>query len=138
MIYGYDKWCIVCCSNATVWVKRRIWCICVDGIRIRSIGKYVNLGLAVIVVTGIPFIFADKFIGGGNGGAGLAAASSAGAAVANPAIIAKMAPQFAPVAVQATALVATSVVVTSILVPILTSIWYNRFNKVKAIQEAQL
>jgi 2-keto-3-deoxygluconate transporter len=96
------------------------------------------LGLAVIVITGIPLIFADKVIGGGNGGAGLAAASSAGAAVANPVIIAKMAPQFAPVAAQATALVATSVIITSILVPILTSLWYKRFGKVKAIQEAQL
>ncbi len=63
------------------------------------------LGVAVIIVTGIPLIIADKLIGGGDGTAGIAASSSAGAAVA------------------------TAVIVTSILVPILTSIWSR---KVKA------
>ncbi|WP_174868022.1 2-keto-3-deoxygluconate transporter [Pectobacterium polaris] len=86
------------------------------------------LGLLVIVVTGIPLILADKFIGGGNGTAGVAASSSAGAAVATPLLIANMAPEFAPVAQQATALVATSVIVTSILVPILTAVWAKRFS----------
>lgn len=86
------------------------------------------LGLLVIVVTGIPLILADKFIGGGNGTAGVAASSSAGAAVATPLLIADMAPEFAPVAQQATALVATSVIVTSVLVPILTAVWAKRFS----------
>ncbi|KHN53844.1 2-keto-3-deoxygluconate transporter [Pectobacterium fontis] len=86
------------------------------------------LGLLVIVVTGIPLILADKFIGGGNGTAGVAASSSAGAAVATPLLIANMAPEFAPVAQQATALVATSVIVTSVLVPILTALWAKRFS----------
>ncbi|WP_409308509.1 2-keto-3-deoxygluconate transporter [Pectobacterium sp. B1J-3] len=86
------------------------------------------LGLLVIVVTGIPLILADKFIGGGNGTAGIAASSSAGAAVATPLLIANMAPEFAPVAQQATALVATSVIVTSVLVPILTALWAKRFS----------
>ncbi|RJL23424.1 2-keto-3-deoxygluconate transporter [Pectobacterium polaris] len=88
----------------------------------------VFLGLLVIVVTGIPLILADKFIGGGNGTAGVAASSSAGAAVATPLLIANMAPEFAPVAQQATALVATSVIVTSVLVPILTAVWAKRFS----------
>ncbi len=96
------------------------------------------LGLAVIIVTGIPLILADKFIGGGNGLAGLAASSSAGAAVANPVIISKMAPQFAPVAAQATALVATSVVVTSILVPIFTSLWNNHVKAAKGIDRVEV
>ncbi len=96
------------------------------------------LGVAVIVITGIPLILSDKFIGGGTGVAGLAASSSAGAAVANPVIIAGLAPQFASVAGQATALVATSVVVTSILVPILTSLWYNRFGKVQTIDKVEV
>ncbi|MFQ2027167.1 2-keto-3-deoxygluconate transporter [Aeromonas veronii] len=75
------------------------------------------LGLAVIVVTGIPLIFADKWLAGGNGTAGVAASSTAGAAVANPMIIAQMNPAFAPVAQSATALVATCVIVTAVLVP---------------------
>ena len=63
------------------------------------------------------------------GSAGIAASSSAGAAVATPVLIAEMVPAFKPMAPAATSLVATAVIVTSILVPILTSIWSR---KVKA------
>ncbi|EFA6265953.1 2-keto-3-deoxygluconate permease [Escherichia coli] len=89
------------------------------------------LGVAVIIVTGIPLIIADKLIGGGGGDgtAGIAASSSAGAAVATPVLIAEMVSAFKPMAPAATSLVATAVIVTSILVPILTSIWSR---KVKA------
>ncbi len=93
----------------------------------------VMLGVAVIVITGIPLILADKFIGGGDGTAGIAASSSAGAAVATPVLIAEMVPQFKPIAPAATALVATSVIVTSILVPILTAMWSRRV-KSKAVK----
>lgn len=84
------------------------------------------LGLFVIIVTGIPLILADKFIGGGDGTAGIGASSSAGAAVATPMLIANMDPEFAAIAPAATALVATSVIVTSILVPILTALWAKK------------
>ena len=84
------------------------------------------LGVAVIIITGIPLIIADKLIGGGDGTAGIAASSSAGAAVATPVLIAEMVPAFKPMAPAATSLVATSVIVTSILVPIITSIWSKR------------
>src|SRR5699024_3676856 len=77
------------------------------------------LGVTVIIVTGIPLMLADRFIGGGSGTAGLAASSTAGAAVANPMIVATMKPEFMPAAEAATALVAASIIVTSILVPIL-------------------
>lgn len=87
------------------------------------------LGVLVIIVTGIPLILADKYIGGGNGTAGLAASSTAGAAVANPMIIANMKPEFMDVAQSATALVAASVIVTSILVPILTAYWSKYMKK---------
>ncbi len=83
------------------------------------------LGIFVIIITGIPLILADKYIGGGNGTAGIAASSTAGAAVANPVIVANIKPEFLPVAQSATALVAASVIVTSILVPILTAYWAN-------------
>lgn len=88
------------------------------------------LGLLCIIISGVPLILADKFIGGGNGTAGLAASSTAGAAVANPMIIANMQPEFMPVAQSATALVAASVIVTSILVPILTA-YYSQYMKKK-------
>jgi 2-keto-3-deoxygluconate permease len=86
----------------------------------------VALGLGVIVVTGIPLIFADRWIAGGNGAAGLAASSTAGAAVANPAIIGEMIPRFKPLVPAATAMVATACLVTAILVPILTALWVRR------------
>jgi 2-keto-3-deoxygluconate permease len=91
----------------------------------------VFLGVAVIIITGIPLILADKFIGGGNGTAGLAASSTAGAAVANPMIIANMKPEFLPAAQSATALVAASVIVTSIVVPIITA-YYSKYMKKRA------
>lgn len=87
------------------------------------------LGVLVIIVTGIPLMLADKYIGGGNGTAGLAASSTAGAAVANPMIIAEMKPEFLPVAQSATALVAACVIVTAILVPILTAYWSQYMKK---------
>ncbi|WP_199824695.1 2-keto-3-deoxygluconate permease, partial [Xanthomonas citri] len=50
----------------------------------------------------------------------------AGPAVATPALIAGMAPQFAPAAPAATALVASAVIVTSLLVPLLTALYARR------------
>lgn len=90
------------------------------------------LGVAVIIITGIPLIIADRVIGGGNGTAGVAASSAAGAAVANPVIIAQINPAFEPVAASATALVAASVIVTAILVPIITALYAKRFGNVPA------
>ena len=92
------------------------------------------LGVAVIVITGIPLIIADRVIGGGNGTAGVAASSAAGAAVANPVIIAQINPAFEPVAASATALVAASVIVTAILVPIITALYARRFGQVPETQ----
>lgn len=82
------------------------------------------LGLFVVVVTGIALFVADRLTGG-NGTAGLAAASTAGNAAAVPAIVAAANPAYKPAAEAATVLVATSVVVTAILVPIVTA-WWNR------------
>ena len=92
------------------------------------------LGVAVIIITGIPLIIADRVIGGGNGTAGVAASSAAGAAVANPVIIAQINPAFEPVAASATALVAASVIVTAILVPIITALYAKRYGNVQETQ----
>ncbi|MEC5398417.1 2-keto-3-deoxygluconate transporter [Uliginosibacterium sp. H1] len=85
------------------------------------------LGLFVIVVTGTVLVIADIFLAKGNGTAGIAAASTAGAAVTVPSVVASIEPQFAPVAASATALIATSVVVTAIITPILTSWWAHKW-----------
>lgn len=83
-----------------------------------------GLGLAVVVVTGIPLYFADRLTGG-NGVAGVAAASTAGNAVAVPAIVAAANPAYADAAAQATLLVAACVVVTALVVPLVTA-WTAR------------
>jgi 2-keto-3-deoxygluconate permease len=85
----------------------------------------IGLGVFVVVVTGIALFFTDRLTGG-NGTAGLAAASTAGNAAAVPAIVAAANPVYRPAAASATILVATSVVVTAILVPIVTAWWHRR------------
>lgn len=84
------------------------------------------LSVFVIVVTGIPLMIADVVIGRGNGTAGIAASSTAGAAIANPALLGEMLPQFKPLVPTATVLVATCCLVTAIVVPMLTAAWSRR------------
>ena len=97
----------------------------------------IGLGVAVVLVTGIALFIVDKLTGG-NGIAGLAAASTAGNAAAVPAIVAAANPVYKPAAAQATVLVATSVVVTAILVPIITAWWYRRVGRPQAPAEEGL
>jgi 2-keto-3-deoxygluconate permease len=85
----------------------------------------VGLGLFVLVVTGTVLVLTDK-ITGGNGVAGIAAATTAGNAAAVPAIVASANPAYREAAAQATILVAASVVVTSLLVPFATAWWAAR------------
>jgi 2-keto-3-deoxygluconate permease len=80
------------------------------------------LGIAVVVVTGSALFIADKWTGG-NGIAGLSAASTAGNAAAVPAAVAAANPAYADVAASATVMVAASVIVTAILVPLIVA-WY--------------
>jgi 2-keto-3-deoxygluconate permease len=84
----------------------------------------VGLGIAVVIVTGIPLFFADRLTGG-TGVAGVAAASTAGNAAAVPAIVAAANPAYAAAAAPATVLVAATVMVTAILVPLVTA-WTAR------------
>lgn len=85
----------------------------------------VCLGLAVVAVTGAALIVADRLTGG-NGVAGLAAASTAGNAAAVPAIVAAANPVYQEAARTATVLVAASVVVTAVVVPFVTAWWAGR------------
>jgi 2-keto-3-deoxygluconate permease len=99
------------------------------GIDLSSVWKAgllgVGLGVFVVVVTGVVLVAIDRLTGG-NGTAGIAAASTAGNAAAVPAIVAAANPVYRPAAASATVLVATSVVVTAILVPIVTAWWSGR------------
>lgn len=85
----------------------------------------IALGLFVLVVSGIVMLVADKTTGG-NGVAGVAAASTAGNAAAVPTLVASANHAYANAAASATILVAASVIVTSILTPPLTAWWARR------------
>lgn len=90
------------------------------GMIIRSGFMGVLMGVAVVLLSGGVLYLMDRYITGSDGVAGVAASSTAGAAVAVPFIIAELNPQFAPVAESATAIIATSVLVTALLTPIFT------------------
>ena len=80
------------------------------------------LGLSVVLVTGV-MLFALDHVTGGNGLAGIAAASTAGNAAAVPVVVAAIFPLYRTIGATAAVQVAASVIVTAILVPILTA-WY--------------
>lgn len=85
------------------------------------------LGVAVVAITGIVLFFSDRLIGG-NGIAGLSAASTAGNAAGVPAAVAAANAVYEPLVPSATALVASCVIVTAILVPIVTAYVAKRLN----------
>jgi 2-keto-3-deoxygluconate permease len=90
----------------------------------------VLMGLAVVVITGTALIIADKLTGG-DGVAGIAAASTAGNAAAVPAAIAAIDQSYAPIAPSATMLVATCTIVTSVTVPLATAWWARKVNGIE-------
>jgi 2-keto-3-deoxygluconate permease len=83
------------------------------------------LGVAVTLVSSVLLVGVDR-LAGGNGTAGIAAATTAGNAAAVPALVAAANPVYAPAAAQATVLVAACVIVTSLSVPVLTAWWAGR------------
>ncbi|GHH86080.1 2-keto-3-deoxygluconate permease [Streptomyces sulfonofaciens] len=87
-----------------------------------------GLGLFVLVFSGATLFATDRLIGG-NGLAGLAAASTAGNAAAVPALVAAANPAYKQAADKATVLVAASVVVTSLLVPVVTAAYHRRLQR---------
>ncbi|MEU4986705.1 2-keto-3-deoxygluconate permease [Streptomyces sp. NPDC021969] len=88
----------------------------------------IGLGLFVVLVGGAVLLLADR-ASGGDGIAGLAAATTAGNAAVVPSIVAAANPVYAPAAQSATVLIASSVVVTSILCPLITALWARRVLK---------
>jgi 2-keto-3-deoxygluconate permease len=94
------------------------------------------LGVSVVCLSGVVLFVADK-ITGGDGIAGIAAASTAGNAAAVPAIVASANPAYAAAAPSATVLVAASVVVTAILTPILTAWWASRIGVLTARRDRE-
>src|ERR1700743_858102 len=87
----------------------------------------IGLGLAVVIVTGIPLYIIDRLTSG-TGVAGVSAANNAGNSAAVPALIAAANPVYEQAAKSATLLVASCVVVTAIVSPILTAAVAKRVN----------
>lgn len=86
-----------------------------------------GLGVCVVLVSGTVLFLLDRVVGG-NGTAGLAAASTAGNAAAVPALVAAANPAYAEAAASATVLVAASVIVTALVAPLVT-VWWAAKNK---------
>jgi 2-keto-3-deoxygluconate permease len=97
------------------------------GIQLNAVAKGglsgVLVGLVVAPITGFFVYLGYKFLlrRGRRAGIGFAAGTTAGNAIATPAIIAQADPSFQPLMGTATAQVAASVLVTAILAPILAS-----------------
>lgn len=88
----------------------------------------IALGVFVVFIGGAVLMLADKLTGG-DGVAGLAAATTAGNAAVVPAVVAGVNPAYTEAAEQATVLVAAAVVVTAVLCPIVTSGWARHIRK---------
>jgi 2-keto-3-deoxygluconate permease len=85
----------------------------------------VVLGVLVVALTGPVLILMDRLTGG-DGVAGIAAASSAGNSAAVPALVAAANPAYAAAAKPATILVVASIIVTGMLTPLVTHWWARR------------
>lgn len=97
----------------------------------------VALGLLTVVLSFIFLVPADKFILHRPGYAAVANCSSGGSAVAVPAIIAQVSPNFAGQVGAATTAIAASAIITAILCPIMTSIAVKKWGSGKTAAISQ-
>lgn len=95
------------------------------------------LGVVSVFVSAACLIVADRLIGG-DGTAGIAAATTAGNAAAVPMLVATANPRYAAAAAPATVLVASCVIVSSLLVPPLTALWKTRVTRSHKLTEPLL
>ena len=87
----------------------------------------VILGLISVFVGGAFIVFCDRMIGRRPGYAGWAVDTTAGNAVAVPAVVAMADPALEPYVSGATTQVAAAVVVTAIIAPLMTSYWAKKY-----------
>lgn len=85
------------------------------------------LGLITLFVGGAFIVFCDRIIGKRPGYAGWAIATTAGNAVAVPAAVGLIDPQWAPYVAEATAQVAAATILTAILAPLMTNFWARKY-----------
>ncbi len=91
----------------------------------------VVLGVIVVIGSGIPLIIADRLINKRPGYAGAALSTAAGNAIATPAAIAAVDPQYAAMVPVATTQVAAAVLVSALLTPVLTSWVVKKYGTAK-------
>ena len=96
------------------------------------------LGLLISPITGGLVYLGYRYIlrRGGKSGLGFAAGTTAGNAIATPAVVAAADPSFAPYVGTATAQVAACVLISSILAPVLASYFLKRAGELKPVDEA--
>jgi len=94
------------------------------------------LGLAIVAVSCIFLIAADR-LSGGTGITGIACATTAGNAAAVPALVAAADHNYAASAASATALVASCVIVSAFLVPLMATWWYRRTQSIAIAAETR-
>jgi len=95
------------------------------------------LGLLISPITGGLVYLGYRYIlrRGGKSGLGFAAGTTAGNAIATPAVVAAADPSFAPYVGTATAQVAACVLISSILAPVLASYFLKRAGELKPVDE---
>jgi 2-keto-3-deoxygluconate permease. len=93
------------------------------------------LGLLISPITGGLVYLGYRYIlrRGGKSGLGFAAGTTAGNAIATPAVVAAADPTFAPYVATATAQVAACVLISSILAPVLASYFLKRAGELKPV-----
>lgn len=94
------------------------------------------LGFVVLVVSGVPLILADRYINKRPGYAGAALSTCAGNAVATPAAVALVAPEYAPFVPMATTQIAAAVIITVIFTPLLTAWVAKKYGSAKDLKKA--
>ncbi|MFY9283884.1 MAG: 2-keto-3-deoxygluconate permease [Miniphocaeibacter sp.] len=90
-------------------------------------GPGILLGLITVFISGPIVVLCDRLINKRPGYAGWAVSTTAGNAIAVPAVVATVDKTWAPFVATATTQVAASVVVTAILIPIITSWWAKKY-----------
>jgi len=93
------------------------------------------LGIAVVILSALFILPADRFILRRPGYAAFALCTTAGNAVAVPAILAQIDPSLAGQVDTATAAVATAVIVTAIIAPVITSYVVKKYGSPKYPKE---
>lgn len=85
------------------------------------------LGLITVLVSGPFVVLCDRLINKRPGYAGWAVSSTAGNAIAVPAVVATVDAAWAPYVAAATTQVAASTVITAIMIPVVCSWWAKKF-----------